>query len=202
MSVVTVLAALAAASDGGGALLVDLDGGLPAVLGISDPDGPGLGEWSRAPADLPADALGHLEVQLAPGLALLPRGEGPISTDRVDLLRALLGAEARSVLVDGGQLSLGAERLLLARSATRTLLVTPACPAAVRRLGDRPVVPSGVVIVHQHRCRGGWEAVAHAATAPIVAELDHDAVLARAVDLGLLGRRLPRRVARAAAALR
>lgn len=201
VSVVAALAALHGGREDRDALLVDLDGGLPSILGIAEPDGPGLGEWSQAPSDLPVDALGHLEVPLLPGLALLPRGVGPVAPDRVGLLAALLGGDARTVVVDAGQLAAAPERGQLARAADASVLVTSACPAARRHLAHLPAAPSGVVVVHRHVCHGGIAAVARAASAPILAEIEHDAVFARAVDLGLLGRRVPRRVARVAGSL-
>jgi hypothetical protein len=202
VSVVAALAGLGVAHRASSAVLVDLDGDLPSILGIDAPQGPGLGEWSRAPSDLPFDALGHLEVPVVPGLALLPSGAAPVSPDRVGLLRSLLASDARTVIVDAGQLGAAPERVELARAAEASVLVTSACPAALRRLTELPAQPSGIVVVHRHVCRaGGSSALARTVGAPIVAELDHDAALARAVDLGLLGRRLPRRVQRVAGSL-
>lgn len=201
VSVVAAISAIHAIRDDRDALLVDLDGGLPSILGIAHPEGPGIGEWSQAPSDLPVDALSHLEVPLLPGLSFLTRGAGPVAPDRVGLLAALLGSDPRTVIVDAGQLAAAPERADLARVAGASILVTAACPAALEHLAGSTSAPSGVVVVHRHVCHGGTAAVARAASAPILAELEHDPALARAVDLGLLGRRLPRRVVRAAESL-
>ncbi|MDQ4131759.1 MAG: hypothetical protein M3179_00800, partial [Actinomycetota bacterium] len=56
----------------GGALLADLGGDIPAVLGLAEPAGPGLGDWLAAGPDVPAGALAHLEIEVAPGLSVLP----------------------------------------------------------------------------------------------------------------------------------
>src|SRR5690606_18362557 len=66
-TVVAATAALLAAGRPGGALLVDLGGDLPAVLGQADPDGPGVADWLDAGPSVPADGLARLEVELAPG---------------------------------------------------------------------------------------------------------------------------------------
>ena len=58
--------------------LADLAGDVPAALGLPEPDGPGLAGWLAAGADVPADALGRLEVAAGDGLALLPAATGPL----------------------------------------------------------------------------------------------------------------------------
>jgi hypothetical protein len=198
VTVVAAVAALVAAKTGAGSVvLVDLDGDLPTVLGVPEPDGPGLGEWSRAPSDVPIDALARLEVPVTPGLALLPRGEAGLAPERADLLVALLAADPRLVVVDAGRVRAEPARAAVIKAASRSLLVTAACPPAMRRLHGVDPAPSGVVIVHRHACTAAWQEVAAAAGSPVVASLDHDPTLARLADLGLARQPLPRRVARA-----
>ena len=55
--VAAALAVVLARSSPSGALLVDLAGDAPAVLGLPDPGDPGLAGWLTAGADVPADAL-------------------------------------------------------------------------------------------------------------------------------------------------
>ena len=74
-TVVAASLALAVATSGQDALLVDMSGDLPATLGIPDPDGAGVGDWLGAGADVPGDALTRLEVDAGPNLALLPMGD-------------------------------------------------------------------------------------------------------------------------------
>lgn len=197
VTVVAASAALAGApADGRSVLLVDLDGDAPAVLGIPEPHGPGLAEWSHAPSDVPVDALGRLEVPVAPGVSLLPSGAGGLAVARTELLAALLAADPRRVVADLGRLGGDPGRVELARRATRSLLVTSACPPALRRLGGLDPAPTGVVVVHRHRCATPLQEVADATGAPVVAEIDHDPALARAIDLHGI-RRPPRRLRRA-----
>jgi CobQ/CobB/MinD/ParA nucleotide binding domain len=178
-------------------LLVDLGGDLPAALGLSEPDGPGLTEWLAAGPDVPADGLGRLEVAAASGLAVLPRGHGPLGpTDRVEALVAALG-RGRSVVADCGVLD-GREpdRAVVAGRATHSLLVTRACYLALRRAADPPLRPSGVILVTEPGRALDRTDVEQVVGAPVRAEVAVDPAVARAVDAGLLANRLPRTLER------
>ena len=87
-------------------------GDAPCVLGMHEPDGPGLTEWLGAGASVPADALSRIEVEAAPGLWLLPRGGGSAdATARADVLASLLLGDARTVVADCGVGPVGAARV-------------------------------------------------------------------------------------------
>lgn len=179
-------------------LLVDLAGDLPACLGLPEPDGPGLTDWLAAGPDVPAGGLARLEVVAAPGLAVLPRGHGPVGPDaRVEALAAALDAR-RAVVVDCGVLVRGepGPRLLAGRT-THSLLVTRACYLALRRAADPPLRPSGVVLVTEPGRALDRRDVEQVVGAPVRAEVALDPAVARAVDAGLLARRLPRGLERA-----
>src|SRR5207253_1858289 len=82
-----------------GAVLVDLAGDGPAVLGVPEPDGPGVAGWLAAGATVPADALARLEVPVGDGLSLLACGGTlPEAGDRGEVLAALLAADTRLLL--------------------------------------------------------------------------------------------------------
>ena len=59
-------------------MLVDLAGDAPAVLGLPEPDSPGLAAWFAAGAGVPSDGLSRIEVPVADRLSLVPRGAGPL----------------------------------------------------------------------------------------------------------------------------
>ncbi len=107
-SVVAAALAIAAARRPNGSLLVDLCGDQPAVLGRAEPDGPGVLDWLADGVDAPPDALGRLEIDVVPGLRLLPAG----SADDLDAAAAAASASAPAPGSPGG--SGGA-----ARGATR-----------------------------------------------------------------------------------
>lgn len=182
-------------------LLVDLGGDLPALFGVAEPAGPGLGEWSEAGADAPPDALGRLKVPLGPGLQVVPRGVGALHVDRAPVLHRLLQADPRPVVVDVGDITADPFGGLLAAAADRSLLVTRACPLAQRRVEGSPVRPTGVVLVRDHRRALTWQSVSAACAAPVLVELDVDPAVGAAVDAGLANRPLPRSYLRALQAL-
>jgi len=189
--VAAALASVLARSSPGGVLLVDLAGDVPAVLGCPEPEGPGVAEWLAAGSSVPADALGRLEVTVADRLSLVARGEGPLtSPGRGEVLAALLATDGRPVVADCGAAPSGAA-LALASSATHSLLVLRPCYLALRRALSSSLRPSGVVLVDEPGRSIGRRDVEAALGVPVRAVVTHDPRIARAVDAGLLGRRLP-----------
>jgi hypothetical protein len=192
-------AALARTSPAPGALLADLSGDAAAVLGVAEPGGPGLAEWLAAGPDVGAAALARLEVEAGAGLRLLawrPAGpEGPAS-GRAEALLDALSADRRPVVADCGAGSSGAG-LALAAGAEVSLLVLRPCYLALRRALAAPVRPSGVVLLTEPNRSLGRRDVEDVLGVPVRAEVAVDDSVARAVDAGLLGRRLPRSLERA-----
>lgn len=205
-SVIAAALALLLARRPAGALLVDLRGDQPALLGMREPSGPGVGDWIVRGADAPPDALGRLEVDVADGLRLLPRGSWDgVSPDngsgQLAVLGPLLREERRAVVVDAGVLASPGDgrpsspahaAATLTGVASTSLLVVRPCYLALRRAVAVGVRPHGVIVVGE-----GWRAlqpddVAHVVGAPVLAEVAVDAAVARVVDAGLLTSRLPR----------
>jgi hypothetical protein len=194
-----VAAALAIAHAGrhpGGALLVDLAGDVPAVLGLPPvvAAGPGVADWLAAAPDVLPDALPRLEVPV-PGLALavLPQGEVPVDPGGLGLLASVLAGDQRAVVVDCGRSPSAA----LLDAADRSLLVLRPDYVAVARASKVVRPPTGVVLVvdgDRAIRRADVEAVLGV---PVVAEVRTSDEVARAVDAGVLTRRLPRTLARA-----
>jgi hypothetical protein len=192
---VTVVAAslafVLARSSPAGALLVDLAGDAPAALGLPEPTGPGVAEWLAAGDTVPTDGLARLEVPVGGGLAVVPTGEGVVDgAGRGEVLGALLAADARPVVADCGASPSGA-RLAVAAAATHSLLVLRPCYLALRRAVASPVRPSGVVLVDEPGRALGRREVEDALGVPVRALVAYDPRIARAVDAGLLARRLP-----------
>ena len=197
-TVVTAALGLTLQRAGHDVLLVDLAGDLPAVLGLPEPDGPGLTDWLAAGDDVPADGLGRIELRAAEGLAVLPRGRGSVGpAERVEALAAAIDRR-RSVVVDCGVLDAREpDRAVLAARSTHSLLVTRACYLALRRASDPPLRPSGVVLVTEPGRALDRHDVESVVGAPVRAEVAVDPAVARAVDAGLLAHRLPRGLERA-----
>ena len=196
----TVLAAAHAlvASTHRATVVVDLDGDLPAALGIDATDRPGVADWLRAGPEVPTDALDRLLVPVADDLLLLPRGTGTLDDTRATVLGRLLADPPREVVVDAGTRPGDAARAVV-RHADRSVLVTRACYLALRRLHGIGLAPTEVALVREaNRALGGSDITA-AVGVPVRTTVGIEPGIARAVDAGLLATRLPRSLARAAA---
>ena len=178
-----------------GSLLVDLGGDVPTALGIPEPSGPALVDWLAADG-APVDALTRLEVEVAGGVRLLPRGQGPMpdAPERFELLAGLLAADGRPVVADCGLVP--GPGLPLAAGASVSLLVVRPCYLALRRALAAPVRPSGVVLVREVQRALGSADVEAVRGVPVRAVVAVAPAGARAVDAGLLLSRLPRRLER------
>lgn len=186
----------------GGVLLADLAGDLPAALGIPVPSGPGLTHWLAAAPDVPADAIGRIEVPVAADAALLHRGDGPFEPGDggAALLAAVLAAERRPVVVDCGRLDAngstsGDPAAAVVAAASRSLLVLRPCFLGLRRALDAPTRPDGVVLVGEPGRALVAGDVEASLGVPVVARVRVTEQVARSVDAGLLAARLPRTLA-------
>jgi cellulose biosynthesis protein BcsQ len=197
----TVVAAslgLLAASAPGGALLVDLAGDIPAALGLPQPGGPGVRDWLTADAGVEADAIGHLSEPASPGLRVVPAGAGgadrPPSRARVELLARTLAEQATEAIVDLGVPN-PSWQPLLARADTSLLVIRP-CYLALRRATTLTWRPTGIVLVREPGRALGRREVEDVTGVRVLAEVDVEPSIARAVDAGLLASRLPRGLSR------
>jgi hypothetical protein len=184
----TVVAATLALASPTNALLIDLDGELPAVLGLPEPAGQGIADWLRS--DAPPDAVADLAVAVNRTTQLVPRGA--LSVDRESPRWSELGAwladRPYAVVVDAAS---GDPPNPLGGIA-RALLVTRACYLALRRAVATPWRPDGVVLVAEPGRALRVPDIERAVGVPVVATVSHDPAIARAVDAGLLAARLPR----------
>ncbi|HEV2761148.1 MAG TPA: hypothetical protein VGV86_16425 [Acidimicrobiales bacterium] len=195
------LAAVLARAPGSsrGALLADLSGDAAAVLGVAEPTGPGIAEWLAAGPDIGSGALARLEVEAGAGLRLL--AWKPAAPDvrpapgRGEALVEALSADPRPVVADCGAAARGAG-LALAAGAEVSLLVLRPCYLALRRALAAPVRPSGVVLVTETGRALGRRDVEDVLGVPVRAEVAIEESVARAVDAGLLARRIPRSLER------
>ena len=202
VSVTAALLALRTSSrESNGVVLVDIDGEQPLVLGSPLGSLDGLSDWLGDRARSPSGLLERVE-DLGSGLSLLGRGRGPWpALDAVDHAITVLGdhpspviVDAGCVLGDGPSAEVGRR---FAAASTRSILVTRACYLALARSRDLPVVPSGLVLLREPDRALAAVDVEAAVGAPILASIDVDPAIARAVDAGLLAGRRPRGLDRA-----
>ena len=194
--VATALAVLLARGSAG-ALLVDLAGDVPAVLGLADDSSaPGVSDWLAAGALVPADGLARLERPAGGGLSIVPRGTGALVDARAHALVALLATDHRPVVVDAGVVDGDGIAAKVASAADTSLLVTRACFLALRRAVAAPVRPSSVVLVVEDGRALVASDVEAALGVPVGAQVQVSPQVARAVDAGVLPGRLPRSLER------
>jgi len=108
---------------------------------------------------------------------------------------AALGIERRPVVADCGRADEGVG-LAVAAGATLSLLVLRPCYLALRRALAAPLRPSGVILVGEEGRSLGRRDVEEVLGVPVRAEVGFDPAVARAVDAGLLSRRVPRALGR------
>jgi hypothetical protein len=193
VSVTAALVAQACVARHGGALLVDLAGDQPAVLGLAEPASPGVLDWLATPDSTP-EALDRLRVRAGDGLELVPTGTGPGPEGRAEDLAAVLRTVDRPVVVDGG---LGGAPVPALAAAGRSFLVVRPCYLALRRAVRSGVRADGVVVLAEPGRALDRRDVASVLGLPVVGALEVDPVVARAVDAGLLLGRSPRSATRA-----
>ncbi len=198
----TVVAATLALRSVRPALLVDLDGELPAALGIAEPDRPGLADWLTS--DAPAEHLADLLVELDASTTLLPHrlGRRPPTPaelpserlpDAVAWLRGWERSNAGEVVIDAGT----GEPPTALHAAERSLLVTRNCYLAVSRASRMDHTPGAIVLIEEPGRGLTAREIEQAVGAPIITTLSWEAEVARAVDAGLLRGRLPKVIDRA-----
>lgn len=202
-SVLAAASALVLARRADGARLADLDGDLPAILGLAVDPATGLADWLAAGTEAPVDALARLAVPAAPGVSLLPRGV----TDRA--LAAVPAAEAGAALavalrdgpvptvIDAGRANTPAARAVV-EVADVSVAVVRGCYLALRRGVHSPLLArtTGVVLVEEPSRSLGAPEVADVLGRPVLARVPVRPAIARAVDAGVLASRLPDALAR------
>lgn len=189
-TVVAATLALLAAERGVEARFVDLAGDGPAALGAPEPAGPGVGDWLAAPSSVGPEAIARLQVPVTGGLVLLPAGDrgSPTAARWEALTEALIGL-AGTTVVDAGT---GPPPDSLRTRATHDVLVVRACYLALRRAAALGRAPTAIVLVNEPGRALRRVDVEHATGVNVVAEVEWDPAIARAIDAGLLAGRMPR----------
>ena len=187
--VASTLALVHAERSSHGALIVDLAGDVPAVLGLAEPSGIGVGEWFTQNENSSRMALQSIAIQANANLQLISRGATPIDASaNFTELSASLATFDLPVVIDAGCGVVSAD--LLAR-ASSSLLITRPCYLSLRRAAQLNVAPTGVVLINEPGRALGKRDVESVIGAPVIAEITFDPAISRAVDAGLLASRLP-----------
>lgn len=191
---VTAAAMAVAASRTTPTTILDLAGDMPPVLGLSDPQGPGMMELLNRyidPAEI-GDAMHNLAVEVAPNLRLIPKGgdlfnaDAAVQAHRLHLIASLRDA-ARNYILDAGTTPFP-----IPLACDRQVLVIRNCYLALRAALRSNVVPTHVVLVQEEKRALTRVDVEATLGLPVMTVLPIDPVIARAADAGLLTARLPR----------
>ena len=182
----SVAAAALAIEHAGPTLLIDFAGDAPAILGLAEPERPGILDWLAS--DAPGEHLNDLVVEITPSRTLLParedrrtRGVPTVSTERWSALAAWLkqwsletGGE---VIIDAGTTWIDVE---FASRCEHRWLITRSCYLAIRNAVAHPVPSTGVVLIAEPGRTLRRRDVEAATRAPIIATIDWDPRVARA----------------------
>ena len=185
--------------------VADLAGDLPAVFGLGADPHVGLADWLDAGAEAPTEALDRLLVEVAPGVALLPRGRGPRvpttlpAPESGAALAVALTQGSSPVLVDCGTAREPATRAVV-EVADVAVVVLRGCYLALRRAVHAPPLEhtAGVVLLDEPGRSLGAKEIGEVLDLPVLARIPVKETIARAVDAGVLPARLPEPLARAA----
>jgi hypothetical protein len=188
----------------GGVRVADLAGDLPAIFGLSADPEVGLADWLAAGAEAPTEALDRFLVEVASGVALLPRGGTALapttaSPEAGAALAVALGSTTAPVLVDCGTARAPALHAVV-EVADVALVVLRSCYLSLRRAVNSPCLPhtAGVVLLDESDRTLGASQIGDVLDLPVLTRIAVDARIARAVDAGVLSSRLPDPLARAA----
>ncbi len=187
-----------------GVRVADLAGDLPAVFGLGAEPDVGLADWLAAGPEAPTDALDRLATEVAPGIALLPLGGAaePLCAVAPEAGAALAVALAHGpspVLADCGTAREPTLRAVV-EVADVAVVVLRSCYLSLRRAVHSPSLrhTAGVVLLDEPERSLGAHAIAEVLDLPVLARIPAKPRIARAVDAGVLGTRLPDQLARAA----
>jgi MinD-like ATPase involved in chromosome partitioning or flagellar assembly len=189
--VASTIALMRAAESQRGALLVDLAGDVPAVLGLAESSGPGIDDWFANCDHDSRMTLQSIAIQATANLQIIARGSKQLDAKEnrnfTELCAALKTFDL-PIIVDAG---CGLPSPDLLAHASSSLLVTRPCYLSLRRAAQLSVSPTGIVLVNEAGRALGKHDVEAVIGAPVVAEISFDAAIARAVDAGLLASRIP-----------
>lgn len=184
----------------GGVRLADFGGDQPAILGLPQDPPIGITQFLFAGAGAPVERLVRNEIEAAPGLFLLPRGEGDLTeVDPESVVALAVGLRDSNIPVVadlGVPISLAHQALL--EVSDLSILVTRACYIALRRATHLPCTrrADGVVFIDEIGRSLGEREVKSVLGVEVLATVMARASITKSVDAGLFGARLPLDLAR------
>ena len=181
-------------------VLIDFGGDLAHVFGLDVEGLHGVHDWLAASDEVGTESLDHLLLDVAPNLSLMPAGPksfGPTTPDRAVRFVEAMKAIGDLVIADVGAISEVVDpRSVICVSGDRTTCVVRACYLALRRFSKLPVLIDDIVEIEEPGRALRTLDIEAVAGLAVSARIPFDPSIARAVDAGLLGQRLPRSLRR------
>ena len=181
-------------------VLIDFGGDLAHVFGLDVEGKHGVHDWLAASDEVGTEALSHLLLDVAPNLSLMlagPKSFGPTTPDRAVRFVEAMKAISDLVIADVGAVSEVVDpRSVICVSGDRTTCVVRACYLALRRFSKLPVLVDDIVEIEEPGRALRTLDIEAVAGLAVSARIPFDPSIARAVDAGLLGQRMPRSLRR------
>lgn len=184
VSVTTAMLSLGLARLGRRPTIIDLRGDQGAIHGCELPSGPGFGDWlatknadSAALARLSTDC--HVVDLVGAGRFVCP-AQPEVHLAQLD----------DDYLLDAGTISADSDAIAsLVRASRRSYIVLRPCYLAVRRAAALAMRADGILLINEpHRSLRSSD-IADVLGIPVMAEIEFDPAIARAVDAGRLHHR-------------
>jgi len=186
--------------------VLDVGGDIARIVGVDVAERDGFADWLDSPTALGVDVLESLQVEVVPGLSIIPRGRKPLPSlppaERLVQVAALSsqGRPDAVVIADVGVVDDRAISVasVLSAAADRTTLVTRACYLSLTRTRELAVAFDDVVEVVEGGRTLNTIDIEAIVGEPVATRVPCDPLIARAVDSGILLARPPRTLRRAA----
>ena len=185
--------ALLSARGGTSTLLIDLCGDVPAVVGMVEPDTPGINDWLAESQVSDAESMVRLGTPLTDGLVVLHRGSRFVEGQpRWSALAEAVGAIPHAVFIDAGTGFVPEEFLAALDKVT---MVTRPCYLSLKK-ATRMRRPHDVCVIREDGRALTVDDVGNVIGAPVTSVIPFEPAISRAVDAGLLTSRVEQLFAR------
>jgi CO dehydrogenase nickel-insertion accessory protein CooC1 len=178
-----------------GARLADLAGDQPSIFGVASDPPTGLADWLAAGVEAPTEALDRLAVPVRPRLVVLPRGGSPGALPGEGAAGAALAVALDGVptIIDAGVPRDPAARGVVAAADISVVVVRPCYLALRRAVGDDLLrTAAGVIVIEEVGRALTHRDVGNVLGRRVLARVPMRVSIAKSVDAGLFGGRLPR----------
>ena len=179
--------ALLSAQRGTPTLFIDLCGDVPAVVGMVEPDTPGINDWLAESNTSDAESMVRLGTPYTDGLVVLHRGARFVDgAPRWSALAAAIAEIPHTVYIDAGTGFVPDGFLDAVGTVT---MVTRPCYLSLKK-ATRMRKPHNVCVIREDGRALTVGDVGNVVGAPVAAVLPYEPAISRAVDAGLLASRV------------